>query len=188
MMENPEDLDRDTRPEVLGGISVRVQTGCGNMYVQLNWKDGRLFEVFATLGRSGLCSMCYSEALTRVITEGLRCGVPISGYIDQIRGISCPKPIGFPKDKEALSCPDALAKTLSKFGFYTTEKILKVLRGEDQITNPISNEEELKIALEQQTNLRLERDKIDPPEESGEEGDNIGPNRFNQETGQNPEN
>ena len=101
------------RPPVLGGITVKVVTGCGNMYIQLNWLGDRLFEVFATLGKGGGCAVCQSEALTRSITLGLKCGIPVSEYVRSARGIRCPTPVPFPKDQAVLSCPDAIAKTLA---------------------------------------------------------------------------
>ncbi|MCJ7760871.1 TSCPD domain-containing protein, partial [Candidatus Bathyarchaeota archaeon] len=102
------------RPRVLGGITVKKMTGCGNMYVQMNWYHGRLFEVFATIGHSGGCAMSFTEALTRSITAGLRqeTPVPVEEYIDQLHDIRCLNPFPFPKEEATLSCPDAIAKAL----------------------------------------------------------------------------
>lgn len=109
-------LEKVARPKVLKGITVKVPTGCGNMYVQLNRLEGKLFEVFATLGKTGGCATCQSEALTRSITVGLRCGVEVEEYIDQLQNLRCPSPLPFPKEEAALSCPDALAKVLQAYG------------------------------------------------------------------------
>lgn len=118
-----------SRPPVLGGITVKVITGCGNMYVQLNWYQGRLFEIFATLGHGGGCATCEMEALTRSITLGLKKGIPVTDYIHQLRGIRCPTPMPFPKEKAVFSCPDAIAKTLSEYGSLEVDAVINLLRG-----------------------------------------------------------
>jgi len=121
-------VDKPSRPLVLGGITVKVVTGCGNMYVQLNWYQGRLFEVFATLGRGGGCATCEMEALTRSTTLGLKSGIPVTEYIRQFRGIRCPTPMPFPKESAVLSCPDAIAKTLSRYGSLDVDAVVGLLR------------------------------------------------------------
>ena len=119
--------DKRLRPKVLGGLTIKAPTGCGNMYVQLNWKDGKPFEVFATLGRGGGCSMSLSEALTRSMTSGLRFSTPVTEYIDQLRGIRCPSPHPFPKEEESWSCPDALAKVLKEFGLLSVSQVIEII-------------------------------------------------------------
>ncbi len=132
------------RPKVLGGITVKVATGCGNMYVQLNWYHGQLFEIFATLGHSGGCSMSFSEALTRSISIGLRqeYPVPLEDYIEQMQMIRCPNPYMFPKSEQALSCPDAIAKVLKDYGNMPLNDIVKLIMYSDADITPISSEEE----------------------------------------------
>lgn len=117
------------RPRVLGGLTIGVKTGCGNMYVQLNWYNGRLFEVFATLGRSGGCAMASNEALTRSVTTGLRwgSGVPISEYIDQLLNIKCPNQVLIPKDRTVLSCADGLARVLREFGTMSIQRVVEII-------------------------------------------------------------
>ena len=122
-------MGKTSRPSVLGGITVKVITGCGNMYVQLNWSNGKLLEVFATLGHGGGCATCEMEALTRSITLGLKSGVPVGEYVRQLRGIRCPSPMPFPKEDAVFSCPDAIAKTLSKYGSLDIDAVIDLLRG-----------------------------------------------------------
>ena len=100
------------RPRALEGKTVKIGTGCGNLYVTLNRNGEGLFEVFATLGRSGGCANCQNEALTRAITVGLRCGIPKEEYIRELEGIQCPNPVPFPQENRVMSCPDAIAKVL----------------------------------------------------------------------------
>jgi len=107
-------VEKQPRPKILSGKSVKVKTGCGNLYITLNKSEDRLFEVFATLGRAGGCANAQNEALTRMITLSLRCGVPKEEIIDQLVGIQCPNPVMFPEGERVLSCPDAIAKVMKE--------------------------------------------------------------------------
>jgi len=118
---------KPTRPPVLAGVTVKATTGCGNMYVQLNWYKGVLFEVFATLGRGGGCAICQSEAITRSITLGLKHGLPLEEYIDQLRNIRCPSPVPFPRESAVTSCPDAIAKVLRDYGGMSVVQVADLL-------------------------------------------------------------
>lgn len=150
------------RPKVLGGITVKKATGCGNMYVQMNYYHGRLFEVFATLGHSGGCAMSYSEALTRSITGGLRqeIPVPVEEYIDQLSSIRCLSPHPFPKEEETFSCPDAIARALKEYGNLTVEQVVKIMMDSDGDTEPVDDEQ--KAAEQEIARLREEREKLEP--------------------------
>lgn len=117
------------RPSVLGGVTIKVTTGCGNMYVQLNWYHGKLFEVFATLGHGGGCAVCQSEAITRSITLGLKYGIPLIEYTRQLRQIRCPSPVPFPRESAVTSCPDAIAVTLERYGTLDIQAVVGLLLG-----------------------------------------------------------
>ncbi len=105
------------RPKQIEGVTIRINSGCGNMYVVINKVDGKIFEVFAHLGKAGGCAMSQLEATTRCITAGLRHGVPIEEYIKQLEFIRCTAP-AFDQNPEVdegepiLSCSDAIAKAL----------------------------------------------------------------------------
>ena len=109
-------MEKQARPKVLTGKSVKVKTGCGNLYITLNKDGSSLFEVFATLGKAGGCGNCQNEALTRAITLGLRYGIPKEEYIKELEGIKCPNPNMFPIKERTLSCPDALARVIKEEG------------------------------------------------------------------------
>lgn len=107
-------MEKKKRPKITKGETHRVTTGCGNLYVTPSWDDdGNLIEVFAVLGRAGSCAKCQLEALTRAISLGLKYGIPVSEYINELRGIICPK-TGWDEGVHILSCPDAVAKILEK--------------------------------------------------------------------------
>lgn len=109
-------MEKQPRPKTLPGKSVKVKTGCGNLYVTLNKSEDKLFEVFATLGRAGGCANAQLESLTRMITLSLRCGVPKEEIIKQLTDIQCPNPVMFPEKERVLSCPDAIARVMKEEG------------------------------------------------------------------------
>jgi ribonucleoside-diphosphate reductase alpha chain len=43
----------EARPDVLTGITERIRTGYGNLFITINSKDDKPFEVFAQIGKSG---------------------------------------------------------------------------------------------------------------------------------------
>jgi ribonucleoside-diphosphate reductase alpha chain len=104
-----------SRPKELHGKTHKVQTGCGSLYVVVNLDDeGKVFEVFAKLGKSGGCSACTTEALTRTISIGLRSGVDLSEFYNTLLHISCASPT-FTDGVKISSCPDAIAQVLKEY-------------------------------------------------------------------------
>lgn len=99
------------RPVVLQGQTIRMQTGCGPLYVTINEDDRGTFEVFNTMGKAGGCVASQTEAIGRLISLALRSGVQEDEVIKQLIGIRCHKPYGFGKD-QVLSCADAVAKAM----------------------------------------------------------------------------
>lgn len=152
-------LLKTPRPKVIGGLTVKVITGCGPLYIQMNWYNGKLFEVFATLGKTGGCATSQSEALTRSVTTGLRHGVPLAEYIRQFAGIRCPNPMLWPKSDEVLSCADALAKTLKRYGTLTTEGVVKLIHSinPDKPMNDTEEEELARASIVQLAEAREEQ-------------------------------
>lgn len=104
----------DKRPEILEGKTHKIIVSCGNLYITVNQKEGKIVEVFATLGKGGTCIHCLCEFSTRMITLALKSGVPVEKVIIQGIGIQCPSPIMFPRESRVLSCPDAIAQVLRK--------------------------------------------------------------------------
>jgi ribonucleoside-diphosphate reductase alpha chain len=101
------------RPPMMQGTTMRVETGCGKLYVTINEDDQGLFEIFAQMGKSGGCAMSQSEAISRLISLALRAGVDTDAILKQLRGIRCPAPL-LAKGGVVLSCPDAMSKAIDK--------------------------------------------------------------------------
>jgi ribonucleoside-diphosphate reductase alpha chain len=113
------------RPTVLSGITEKIKTGYGNLYVTVNVRDERPFEVFAQIGKSGYSTMADTEAICRLISLALRSGVAVDKVISQLRGIGGSNPV-FSGGSKVSSIPDAIAQVLERrFSQVGSEKGIK---------------------------------------------------------------
>lgn len=104
----------EKRPSRLSGVTEKIKTGYGNLYVTINFHNHMPFEVFAHIGKSGFTTMADTEAICRLISLALRSGVPMESIIKQIRGIGGSSQI-YSEGSKIFSIPDALAQILSKY-------------------------------------------------------------------------
>ncbi len=111
--EDPVSRTPRKRPTEIKGTSTKVNTGCGSLYITVNYDDKGIFEVFSTLGKSGGCASAQLEAICRLISLSLRSGVDVAQVVKQLRGIRCPT-IAWEQGKSILSCADAIASVLEK--------------------------------------------------------------------------
>lgn len=103
----------EQRPTVLPGFTEKIKTGYGNLYVTVNTRDGRPFEVFAHIGKSGYTTMADTEAMCRLISLALRSHVPVDQIIRQLIGIGGSSPV-FASGSKVSSIPDAIAQVLQR--------------------------------------------------------------------------
>ena len=101
------------RPEVVQGFTQKIQTGLGAMYLTVNEIDGKPFEVFATIGKSGRSITAKAEAIGRLVSLALRSGVEVRDIVAQIKGIGGEHPV-FRGKGLLLSIPDAIAWVLER--------------------------------------------------------------------------
>ncbi|SKA82858.1 vitamin B12-dependent ribonucleotide reductase [Desulfobaculum bizertense] len=109
----PEETKDDSqvvqqRPDVVYGFTQKVETGLGIMYLTVNEVDGKPFEVFATIGKSGRSITAKAEAIGRLVSLALRSGVSVRAIVEQLKGIGGEHPV-FRKKGMIMSIPDAIA-------------------------------------------------------------------------------
>lgn len=101
------------RPRVTEGITEKITTSDGTLYVTINHDDYGLCEVFTRIGKHGSDVASWSEAVGRLISLCLRSGISLKSIIDQLIGITS-KPI-WHDGELILSVPDAIGRTLAGY-------------------------------------------------------------------------
>ncbi|MEA2030559.1 MAG: vitamin B12-dependent ribonucleotide reductase [candidate division Zixibacteria bacterium] len=109
--EKPAKVEK--RPDILQGVTEKIRTGYGNLYVTINVRNGIPFEVFAHIGKSGYTTMADTEAICRLISLSLRSHIPVEVIINQLRGIGGSSQT-FSGGSKIFSIPDAIAQVLNR--------------------------------------------------------------------------
>jgi ribonucleoside-diphosphate reductase alpha chain len=125
------------RPKELLGRTMKVKTGCGSLFVTVNFDESnKPFEVFAYLGKSGSCFRSQIDSLCRIISIALRNDTPAEDIIEHLKGQRCPSPI-ITEGIEFLSCADAIAKVMEMI----VTEVNDVSQNQDrpQPTEPVEN-------------------------------------------------
>ena len=108
--------DKQPRPDVLNGVTQRIDTGYGKLYVTINEdrERERPFELFANIGNSGGFTASFTEALAKTISTALRSGVDPDEIANELKGIRSPK-VAWDKGEQINSIPDAIGTAMRRY-------------------------------------------------------------------------
>ena len=113
----PEETKVKERPgPIVFGKTIKDITPWGSIYVTLNFDGERPFETFINVGKSGSELRAMTEALSRVISIGLRSGCNLEDFINTLNGLSGREYWMLNSDDKHLvrSLPDAVALLFNK--------------------------------------------------------------------------
>ena len=102
------------RPGEVRGVTRAMTTGCGRLYITINFDEKGVFEVFGNMGKAGGCASSQTEALARLISLAFRSGLKPEHIIKQLKGISCHMPAWEQGGGKVLSCADAFAQAIER--------------------------------------------------------------------------
>lgn len=129
------------RPDVLYGVTQRIDTGYGKMYVNINEdEDGEPFELFATIGNSGGFTASFTEGLAKTISYALRSGVDPHEIAEDLQGIRSPK-VAWDKGEQINSIPDAIGVAMRRYL-------------DDEINSPYPQQQNLTEVTEETSDTR----------------------------------
>lgn len=144
------------RPDITNGFTEKVKTGCGNLYITVNYDENGICEVFTNTGRAGGCPS-QSEATARLVSIALRSGMDAESIIEQMKGIRCPSTIR-QRGMKVLSCPDAIGRLIEKVMIHQNGNG-KSMNKEDIKLNSFSSQTQPVMASIKKSGIRGERDK-----------------------------
>ncbi len=104
---------RNGRPRTLSGVTKKIQTGHGPLYVSMNDDEFGPRECFVVLGKPGGTAAAFSDALGRMISLAMTHGAQPAEVVHQLRGIQDGHPMGFGANA-VLSVPDGVAKAMGE--------------------------------------------------------------------------
>jgi ribonucleoside-diphosphate reductase alpha chain len=104
---------RNGRPRTLSGVTKKIQTGHGPLYVTVNDDEFGPRECFVILGKPGGTAAAFSDALGRMISLAMTHGASPAEVVHQLRGIQDGHPAGVGPNA-VLSVPDGVAKAMAE--------------------------------------------------------------------------
>ena len=99
-----------TSTNLFPSSSIRIKTGCGNLYsiMDIDPYTGNITRLDLKLGKSGGCGHSWSSAVGELLQELVEAGAAPDKIAARMEGHRCQESLF----KGALSCSDAIAKTL----------------------------------------------------------------------------
>ena len=151
---------KQARPDVLHGVTQRIDTGYGKLYVNINEnpEDGRPFELFANIGNSGGFTASFTEALAKTISTALRSGVDPREIADELQGIRSPK-VAWDKGEQINSIPDAIGTAMRR---YLDGEVDKAYPQQQNLTEIADNADR-----SEDTERPVDDSSVTPPETDG---------------------
>ena len=130
--EKPKVEVKERPGAIVFGKTIKDTTPWGSIYVTLNFDGKEPFETFINVGKSGSELKAMTEALSRVISIGLRSGCSLENFIDTLKGLSGKEywMLNCDENYVARSIPDAIALLLSKL---VDKKISTTEAGKDLV-------------------------------------------------------
>ncbi len=116
-----KELKPTKRPKTLVGYTTSVNTPLGNLFVTVNTVEGKPFELFAQIGKAGSDVIAFTEAIARLISLALRCGISVNEITTQLEGIGGARSVGFGPNR-VLSVPDAIGRALKEVAMSSREE------------------------------------------------------------------
>jgi ribonucleoside-diphosphate reductase alpha chain len=99
--------------EALESKTMKIKTGCGNLYVTVCYASGEPVQVICRLGKTGGCASALMEGISGVLTYVLsKKDWDIEGITAPLAGIRCPNAT-ISDGKEIESCVDGIAHALA---------------------------------------------------------------------------
>ncbi|WP_226038774.1 adenosylcobalamin-dependent ribonucleoside-diphosphate reductase [Natrinema sp. DC36] len=147
--------EKRERPDALQGVSQRIDTGYGKIYVTINEdpETGQPFELFANIGHSGGFTNSFTEALAKVISTSLRSGVDPEEIVDELCGTRSPK-VAWDKGEQIQSIPDAIGTAMRRYL-------------ENEIDKPYPKQQTLEESADADADIDVDAAEYDGPKTDG---------------------
>ncbi|MDP9477231.1 MAG: adenosylcobalamin-dependent ribonucleoside-diphosphate reductase, partial [Actinomycetota bacterium] len=110
---------RNGRPRTLQGVTKKLMTGHGPLYVSMNDDEFGPRETFVLLGKPGGTAAAFSDALGRTISLAEKHGASPAEIVAQLRGIQDGHPAGVGPNA-VLSVPDGVARAMAEHYLHAT--------------------------------------------------------------------
>ncbi len=103
------------RPFSMRGLTTKIRTPHGSMFVTINFLEGKIREVFVVVSKPGSELRACAEALGRVISLALQKGVPAEDLVETLENIKTEQVSWNKIDERSFSVssiPDGIAKAM----------------------------------------------------------------------------